>query len=178
MSPTTIRALRWGLIIGLTNLVWLYLAYYLGLHTNGIMVFQVFMIVWLAITVAGFVLALRAIRHQSESWSYWSGLRSGALVAAVTALVAVVMQVGYYTVIHPEWPEFMAQQTREHFTAQGMSEAQVEQMVEQARSTFTLGNYAIQSALAALITGLILSAIIMLFLRRGTARASEVSHAS
>jgi hypothetical protein len=161
MNPTTRTAAKWGLFIGLANL-----AYYLGLHTSGIMVFQVFMFVWLALTVAGFILALRAVKRDDPSLSYLGGIGKGAVAAIVSAAVAVVAQIGYFTVVHPAWPEVMARQTRAHFTAQAMSPAQVEQMVSQARGSFTLSNYAISSALTALILGIALSAIIMIFLRR------------
>jgi hypothetical protein len=46
-----------------------------------------------------------------------------------------------------------------------MPAAEVETMVEQARGTFSLGSYAVASASTALVTGVVLSAIIMLFLR-------------
>lgn len=172
MTPTTRTAARWGLFIGLANLVWLYLAYYLGLHTSGIMVFQVFMLVWLSLTVTGFILALRTIKRQNSTLSYWGGIGAGAVSALVSAVIAVIAQVGYFTVVHPAWPEVMAQQTRTHFTAQGMSPTQVEQMVLQARGSFTLTNYAVSSAVTALIVGIVLSAIIMIFLRhRGASLA-------
>jgi hypothetical protein len=178
MNPTNRIAAKWGLVIGLANLVWLYLAYYLGLHTSGIMVFQVFMLVWLAITVTGFILALRAVKRQNPALSYLQGIGAGAVSALVSAVAAVVAQVGYFTVVHPAWPEVMAQQTKAHFTAQGMSPPQVEQMVLQARGSFTLSNYAVSSAASALIVGIVLSAIIMIFLRRRSALAPEVTHAS
>jgi len=164
-------ALRWGLYIGLANLVWLYLAFYLGLHTSGIGVFQVFMLGWFLLTLTGFILALRAVKRENPALSYWGGLAAGAVAAAVSAVVAVAMQIGYYTAIHPEWPEYMAGQTRQHFTAEGMPAAEVETMVEQARGTFSLGSYAIASAATALVTGVVLSAI-MLFLRGRPANAS------
>jgi hypothetical protein len=168
-------AIKCGLAIGVANLVWLYLAYYLGLHTNGIWVFQGFVLAWLVLTVIGFILTLRAVKRANPQLSYLGGLGAGAVAAIMSALVAIVMQIGYYTVIHPEWPEFMAEQTREHFTAQGMSAAEVEQMVEQARGTFTLQNYATTSAITALVTGVVLSAVIMLFLRHRPATEPAVA---
>ena len=124
------------------------------------------MLGWFVVTLTGFLLALRAVKRQKPSLSYAGGLRAGSMAAVVSALVAVGMQIGYYKFIHPAWPEYMSQQTRIHFTAQGMLPEQVEQMVGQARGSFTLTNYAIASAATALITGVVLSAIIMVFLRR------------
>jgi hypothetical protein len=161
-------ALRWGLGIGLVNMLWLYLAYYLGLHTNGIYVFQIFMLMWLLITVAGYVLALRAAKRENLSLTYLGGLAVGVGVAVVSAAIAVVAQIGYFKFVHPEWPTVMAQQTREHFTAQGLSAEEVDLRVDESRQVFTLTNYAVTSAITALVVGSVLSGIIMLFLRRRT----------
>jgi hypothetical protein len=178
MNSTFQTAAKWGLLIGVVNLIWLYLAYFLGLHTNGIMVFQIFMLVWLVLTVTGFICALRAVKQHDPSLGYFRGIGAGIVSAVVSAVVAVVAQVGYFTVVHPAWPEVMAQQTEAHFTAQGMSPTQVEQMVLQARGSFTLSNYAVSSAATALIVGIVLSAIIMVFLRRRSAPTAEVTHAA
>jgi hypothetical protein len=62
----------------------------------------------------------------------------------------------------------MAQQTREHFTAQGLSAEDVDLRVQESRNAFTLTNYAVTSAITALVVGTVLSGIIMLFLRRRT----------
>jgi len=90
MNPVCRTAARWGLLIGMANLLWLYLSFYLGLHTNGIRIFQVFVLVWLFLTLIGFVLTLRAARRQVPSLSYWRGVGAG-------------------TVVHPQWPDVMAQ---------------------------------------------------------------------
>jgi len=166
MGPAIRTAAKWGFIIGIVNLVWLYLAYYLGLHTNGIVVFQIFIAVWVALTFVGFVLALRSVKRPSPSVGYLGGLAAGAVAALVSALVAVLAQIGYFRMVHPEWPQVMEAQTRDHFTAQGLTPEEVEQRVAQAREYFTLSNYATSSAMAALLLGIVLSAVILLFLRR------------
>jgi hypothetical protein len=171
-SPTKI-ALKWGLIIGLVNLLWLYLSYYIGLHTNGIMVFQLVPFVWLLITLAGYLLALRELRRRQPVLRYWMGVRMGLLIAVITAVIAILMQVGYHIVIHPAWPEYMTQQTREYFTTQGLPQAQIEEQVTQARQTFSLKSYATQSAVAALLAGIVLSVIIMIFLRHKGGKLAE-----
>lgn len=157
--------LKWGVMIGLINLLWLYLSYYLGLHTSGIQIFQVVPLVWFIITLIGMWLALHDLRRKRQPFSYLQGFFSGGLIALITALIAILMQVGYYQLIHPEWPDYMAEQTRIYFATQGRSATEIEAMVEQARSTFTMTNYAMQSAISALVAGLGLAAIMMIFLR-------------
>jgi len=171
MNLTAKIALKWGAIIGLANLVWLYLSYYIGLHTGGIILFQLVPIGWLLITLAGYIVALRDLKWHSPDLGYWVGVRTGALIGVVTAFVAVLMQIGYYTVIHPAWPEYMLQQTREYFSGQGLPQAQLEQRVAEAQQAFSLGNYATQSAVSALLAGIALSVIIMIFLRKKAANA-------
>jgi hypothetical protein len=95
----------------------------------------------------------------------WTGVRTGAMIDVITALIAVLMQIGYYTAIHPAWPEYMSQQAREYFSRQGLSQAQTEKMAAEAHQGFSLESYATQSALTALLAGIVLSAIIMIFLR-------------
>ena len=123
------------------------------------------MLIWLGLTLAGFIITLRAAKNRFSPMSYFRGLGIGAIASIVSAVVAVIAQVGYFKVVHPAWPEVMAQQTREHFAGLGLPQAEVEAMVEQARNTFTLTNYAVQSALAAFFLGVVLTAIIMIFLR-------------
>lgn len=168
MKSVTGTALTWGLLIGLANLLWLYLAYYFGLHTSGIMVFQLYMLGWLGLSLAGYIFALRVVKELDPALTYGRGLGAGTTAAVISALVAVVAQAGYYKVIHPAWPDYMVQQTREHFTAENMAPEKIEQMVTQARETFTMGNYMLMSALTALLTGIVLSAIILFFMRRRT----------
>lgn len=169
MNTTQNLIVRWGCIIGITNLAWLYLSYYLGLHTNGLALFQIVPIGWLLITLVGFFLALRRFKQQSPHFTYWDGLRNGLLVALITALIAVVMQVGYHTLVFPGWPEYMVEQTRAYFSASGLSGTALEAKIDEARQTFTLSSYAMQSALSALFGGGIISAIMMIFLQRKTA---------
>src|SRR5262245_13452835 len=102
-----------GLLIGFVNLVWLYLAYFLGLHTSGLAVFQGFMLIWLAVNIAACIVALKSLRQAAGGLSYWGGVQAGALAAIASAVVAVIGQIGYFKVIHPEWPEYMVEQTRQ-----------------------------------------------------------------
>lgn len=83
------------------------------------------------------------------------GLKSRAGIAVITAALAILMQIGYYGVIHPEWPVFMVDQTRQYFTDQGASPEEIETRVAAARTSFTLPRYAASSAMAALVAGLV-----------------------
>ncbi|GEP44947.1 DUF4199 domain-containing protein [Brevifollis gellanilyticus] len=165
MKPTTQTAVKWGLYIGLANLVWLYMAYYLGLHTSGVMTFQFAMLVWLIITITGFVLCLRAVRRRNPALTYLEGVKAGAVAALVSVIISTMAQIGYVKVVHPEWSEVMVHQTQAHFSSQGMTEAQIQKMTTKAKNSFTLANYALYSGITAMVLGIALPLIVMVFHR-------------
>ncbi len=161
MNTTANLSLKWGLGIGAANLIWLYLAYWLGLHTNGIMVFQLFMLLWLALNIALYILSLRTLRKNTPSLTYLGGLGAGGLMSLISGLIAIVAQIGYFKVVHPEWQDYLVGESLKHSQIQEPSEEQLEQL----RAAFSLPSYAVQSFFAALLLGLFLSAVIMIFLR-------------
>ena len=86
--------------------------------------------------------------------------------------MAVIAQIGYWKVIHPEWPDYILGETQKILEKQGLSENEVNQAIEQSRKSFTLRNYAIQSASSAFVLGVILSAIVLLFRNRFSPKAT------
>jgi hypothetical protein len=148
------------------NLLWLYVASWLGMHRRSVAVFQVFMVIWLLLNLGLYWWLLRRAKQQQPALTFGQGMKTGALAALASAAVAALAQVGYYKVIDPGWPEFMVNHTREHFISEGKSAEEVAKAVEQAKQTFTLGNYAASSAVTALLTGVVLSALLLLILRR------------
>ncbi|MEM7015012.1 MAG: DUF4199 domain-containing protein, partial [Verrucomicrobiota bacterium] len=151
---THLTALKWGTFTGLANLLWLYVGYWIGLHTNGPIIFQIFMLGWLAINIVGFIVGLRITRRSSEQWSYGRVFVAGLWMSLMTAILAAVAQAGYWTVIHPEWPEVMTQQTRDYFEAQGAPADIVEARVAEAKKGFSFGRYVVQSTASALFLGI------------------------
>lgn len=165
MSSLMSSSLRWGAGLGLVNALWLYVSFWLGLHTAGPVVFQAVPAGWFVLTSVGYVLALRAIvGTKRPTWS--EGLRSGVTMAIIGAVFGALQQVGYFLVVHPEWPDVMRSMTRERFEQLGASPEEVARRVAGAESYFTLPNYALQSAIAALVLGALLTVIITALMRR------------
>lgn len=165
VSGTTRHALIGGAAIGLVNLSWLYVAFWVGLHTNGIAVFQIYMLSWLALNVVLYVVLLWTAKRTLTSFKYWSGVGIGTNVAVISGLVAVLAQIGYFTIVNPDWPEYLTESARQVFQEQGLAPKELDLKVEQTRLTTTVTNYAIQSFLSETLLGVILSMIMMLFFR-------------
>ncbi|MDF1656053.1 MAG: DUF4199 domain-containing protein [Verrucomicrobiales bacterium] len=158
--------LRWGLIIGSVNMGWLFLSYYLGMHDQGLGMIQVMTLVSVLLSVVGYLLGLRDITFRFPDTQYKEGLRSGAIIAGIVAVFAALSQVIYFKLINPGWTEQMVELTRNFYLESGLPETEAEQFAEGAKQTFGLTSYMIQSALGAIIIGMISTAIILMFLRK------------
>mgnify|MGYP003633961006 CR=1 FL=1 len=158
--------LRWGLIIGGANLGWLYGSYYMGMQTSGLGMIQIMTLVSVVISIIGYVCALRAIVKAEPEITCLEGVKSGAIVVGVVTVVAVLAQVGYHKLVFPGFTKYMVGETEIFYRNNGLPAEQVIEMAEGAGKTFGLASYAMQSALGALIIGMITVTIVMAILRR------------
>ena len=157
--------LKWGCLIGLAGLIWLYLSYFLGFHTNGIGKIQLMAGLSFMISLVAYGFALLALVKVEPETSFAEGLKSGGIMAVIAAVIAVLAQFGYFHWINPDWTDYMMEQTRLHFEAAGMSDELVEEQVKWASLNFSLKSYAIQAGLGALVSGFVFSAILMGMIR-------------
>jgi hypothetical protein len=150
---------KWGLLLGAVNFAWLVLSWALGFHERGIGMIQVTVALAFALTFAGCFLAMRALRKGEPETGYLEGFKAGALIAVISALVAVAGQFAYFAWINPEWTDYMVGETRKHYAALGLDGARIEEMAEGARTTFGLASYATQAGVGALVQGVLFSTI-------------------
>ncbi|MEO1528852.1 MAG: DUF4199 domain-containing protein [Planctomycetota bacterium] len=154
-----------GLAIGFINLSWLYLAFWIGLHTSGIGVFQLYMLLWLILNIVLYIVLLRLAKRRAIALSYWSGVGVGAYAAFFSGLVAVFAQIGYFHVVNPGWQIYVTEAALEAFQEQGVTGEELRRKVEQTRLATTATNYSIQSFLSETLLGVILSMLCMLVFR-------------
>lgn len=158
--------LKWGIGIGLANLLWLYLSFFLGLHTNGLLLVQLMALIGFLISVIGYVLALRRVHRAYPEGTFLEGVASGIRMSGMVALFAALAQLGYFFLIHPEWTDLMVDETSAYYEAQGVSGQDLEEYREGARTTFGLRSYLLQSVLGALFLGVLTTLITMAVLKR------------
>jgi len=150
-------------------MVWLFLSYYLGMHDEGIVMLQLMTMIAVLISVIGFLMALRALTRKFPETEYLEGIRSGAIIAGISALFAALAQFIYFQWINPERTQQMVELIRAYYLESGLSENEANQFAEGAETTYGMVSYMIQGALGALLIGMISTAIMMLFLRRRAA---------
>lgn len=157
--------LKWGLIIGVVNFVWLVGTYYLGMHTRGIAMIQLVTLVSVVVSLFGYVVALRSLIQREPETTYLEGLKSGILVAGVVAICAVLSQLIYHTLVFPGFTDYMVEQTRLFYEAREVPQDVLETLLESARESFGMKSYLIQAGGGAFILGCLFSAVAMGFLR-------------
>jgi hypothetical protein len=162
----TSSATRWGIIVGLINLGWLYGSFYMGMHNGDTQAMQTVVLVAAILNLAGYVLALGMETRHRGPMTYGVGFKFGLGVTAINALMAGLGQVGYFKVVNPGWPEFMIEKYRELVESGAIPEDQAEGMIAQVSDYFTLKSHLIQAVSMTMMMGVILSAVLMLILRQ------------
>ncbi|MEM9015932.1 MAG: DUF4199 domain-containing protein [Verrucomicrobiota bacterium] len=157
--------LKWGLLLGLASLLWLYLSFWMGMH-GTLLGIQVVTLVSLLISIVIYIFALGSYRTTYPESTYLEGLKAGAGIAGIAAVMAVGAQAGYHFVVNPGFTDFMVGETEKFYLSQGVAEDEARRLGEASAKTFGFTSYAIQAALGAIITGVVTSAIILLILKR------------
>lgn len=142
-------------------MVWLVLSWLIGMHGNGLGLIQVMFVVSFFLSLVGYVFAFRAILLAEPETSFVEGIRSGAIIAGLSAILAILGQVLYFTLLNPAWTDYLVGLTRQHYEAMGINAAQLEPLLSQARAAYGFQNYVVQSGLGALLLGMIFSAVLM-----------------
>lgn len=152
---------KWGAVIGGTCFAWLVLSWACGWNRQGIGMVQVTEAVPIFLSLAGYVLAMRALLRRAPETSFLEGLGSGATIAAVAALVAALARAVHLRWLDPGWTDYMVEETQRHYRSAGLDEASVAAVAEGARTTFGFASYVVQAGAGAFVLGVIFSAAAM-----------------
>tara|TARA_B100000925_G_scaffold174430_1_gene131450 strand:- start:16893 stop:17396 length:504 start_codon:yes stop_codon:yes gene_type:complete len=147
--------LKWGAFIGGANLAWLYAAFYLGMRDNGLGLIQLSALIGAVISVIGYFLALRAVHRAAPEATSIENMRSGVVICGITTSIAVLAQVGYLRLIHPEYTNYIVDEIARHYESSGQSKEVVAEIVEGAQKTYGFHSCLLQAGLGAFLMGII-----------------------
>jgi hypothetical protein len=120
----------------------------------------------LIILAIGIYLGLKQARTRNgNSLTYGQAVKTGMLIAVVTAVVVAVFTWLYCVVINPGYTEFMVQDCQHTMAAAGKSPAEITQCIESTRKEFSTGAQVGQALIGQAVIGSLLSLIMGLFLR-------------
>ncbi|WP_234733491.1 DUF4199 domain-containing protein [Tellurirhabdus bombi] len=162
-APSTARlALKWGVIAGVVYIVYSTILYLTGLFSNQLA--SAFSMVLMILFI---VLAMRDFRTLNGGYmSYGEGVSLGSLMSAISGLFSSTFNYIYTTFIDPTIQQQVIDKMREQWEGQGMSDEQIEGMIEATQAFQSPGLTFVFGVLGAILIGLIISLIVAAFMRR------------
>jgi hypothetical protein len=146
-------ALKSGVILGLMIVGWTFLMGITGWYKHPTLNFVFGFVALFQIVV----LVVTLVRTRAEN-GYLAQLRIGVVASVIAALFAFAGSILFTTVAFPSYFEDLRQMARE----QGVSEAEIAQIAETQTPLFQ----ALAGAIGTTLTGLVVSAIVAVFVRK------------
>ncbi|QMW01345.1 DUF4199 domain-containing protein [Spirosoma foliorum] len=162
-TSTARVALKWGLITGITLVVYSIILYTLDQTTNRSLSLVIYLIL-----IVGLVLSMRDYRTANEGYmSYGEGMSTGTLVSAIAGFLSSLFTVFYTQIIDPGFQERITEQVRTQMEDQGtMSDEQIDQGIEMMQKFQSPGITFAVGIFMTILIGVIFSLIIAAFIRR------------
>lgn len=151
-----------GLLIGVLCGLWTFLMGVTGWYKDPVMVNVFFAVV--LIEIGGLVWGLR--RTAAEGRGYGSQIVAGTMMAIVAGVVVIASSLLFTTVVYPDYFAELEAMQIEALQQQGVPEAEIARRVSETRAATTPMGQALQGFVYTLITGILASAIIAIWVRK------------
>jgi hypothetical protein len=150
--------LKWGVIFAIATLLWMGIEKAMGWHGEHIEQHPTMTNLFAIIAIALYVFALLDKRKRDfrGSMTWMQGFVSGVIISVVVAVLSPLTQWITHTYISPEYFDNMI----DYSVKAGYYNTEVD-----ARTYFNLQAYVLQSAVGALLMGVVTSAIVAIFVR-------------
>lgn len=120
----------------------------------------------IVILVLGIAWGMREARQQNEGLlSYGQAVKTGVLVAGITAIIVGVFTLLYCTVINPSYADFMVADAERSMRAAGKAPGEIAQELESVRKQFSTGSQVGQALIGQAVVGSLASLILGAFWR-------------
>lgn len=120
----------------------------------------------IVILVMGITWAMLEVRRQQEGQlTYGQAVKTGALVACITAVVVAVFSWLYCTVINPGYTEFMVADAERTLRAAGKAPGEIASQLGVVRKQFSTGAQVGEALVGQAVVGTLVSLIVGAFVR-------------
>ena len=150
-----------GLIIGGACALWTFLMGITGWYRDPVLVLAFFAVI--PIEIAGLVWGLRQTARER---GYTSQIVAGTMMAIVAGVIIIVSSLLFTTVAFPRYFDELAQAHREVLQQRNLDPAEIERQVRHRREAATPMGQALEGFLGALVTGIVGSAVIAIWIRK------------
>ena len=115
----------------------------------------------LIILILGIYLGIKAAKRKSAGViSYGQAVKTGVLIAVITAAIVACFGFLYCTVINPGYTNFMVSEAEKTLIAAKKAPAEIAQQLERVRNEFSTGSQVLQALIVQSVVGTISSLII------------------
>jgi hypothetical protein len=156
-----------GLLIGVLCGIWTFVMGFTGWYKDPVMLWAFFFVV--IIEIAGLVWGLR--RTAAEGRTYGGQVVAGTLMAVIAGVVIICSSLLFTMVAFPDYFAELEAAQRQMLQAQGQTPEQIDAAIEAGRTSATPMANAMSGFIGTLVTGILASAIIALFVRAMPATA-------
>jgi hypothetical protein len=120
----------------------------------------------LIILALGIYLGIKQTRARNgNSLTYSQAVKTGILIAVITAVVVALFGWFYCAVLNPGYTDFMVRDARQSLTAAGKSSAEIALGAEAARKEFTTVAQVAEALIGQAVLGTLITLILGLFMR-------------
>jgi hypothetical protein len=160
-----------GLLIGVLCGIWTFVMGFTGWYRDPAMA-NVFFVVIL-IEIGGLIWGLR--RTAADGRSYQGQVVAGTMMAVIAGVVIIASSLLFTMVAFPDYFSELEAVQREMLVAQGKSSAEIEEAIAASKVTATPMANAMAGFVGTLITGILASAVIAIWIRAKPAAPSPAS---
>jgi hypothetical protein len=152
-----------GVLIGLLCSAWTFVMGFTGWYKDPGLALTRYVPVVILFEMGGLVWGLR--RTAGQGRAYAGQILAGTMMAIVAGVIIVASSLVFTTVVFPHYFTEIEQTTRTTLQRQGMSDADIAKTVQASAAAQTPMGQAMSGFLGTLITGIIASAVIGMFVR-------------
>ncbi len=150
-----------GLLIGVLCGIWTFVMGFTGWYRDPTLLLAFFLVI--PIEIGGLIWGMR--RTAAEGRGYGSQIVAGTLIAVVAGVVVICSSLLFTTIAFPDYFQELEAVQRTMLAQQGATEAEIEQKIAADRGFNTPMNQALLGFTGTLITGILASAIIAIWVR-------------
>ena len=153
-----------GLVIGLLCGAWTFVMGFTGWYKDPALADTLFIGVAIVIEVAGLIWGLR--KTAALGRAYGGQILAGTMMAIVAGVIIIGASLVFTTVVFPNYFSDIEQAYRAALRSQGKTEAEIAAAIQASAASATPMAQAMNGFIGTLVTGIVASAIIALFIRR------------
>jgi len=151
-----------GLLIGVLCSVWTFVMGFTGWYKDPTLS-NVFFVV-IPIEIGGLIWGLR--RTAAQGRTYGGQILAGTMMAVVAGVIIIASSLVFTTIVFPDYFNEVEQTYRATLQQQGKSEAEIAAAFQASAASATPMAQAMSGFVGTLVTGIVASAVIAIFVRR------------